>query len=63
MVRWRLTEGSAPQECQVMTQAKKIAPPEKLYSQMTGREKLSFIGKAFVFFASGGFIYPTIWID
>ena len=46
-----------------MTQARKTAPPEKLYSQMSGREKLTFIGKAFVFFVSGGFIFPTIWID
>jgi hypothetical protein len=63
MVRRRLPSGSVSQECQVMTQAKKIVVPEKLYSQMTGREKLSFIGKACVFFASGGFIFPTIWID
>ena len=46
-----------------MPQAKKIVVPEKLYSQMTGPEKLAFIGKAFVFFVSGGFIFPTIWVD
>ena len=36
---------------------------ERLYRDMSSREKLVFIGKAAVFFISGGFIYPTIWID
>lgn len=35
----------------------------KRFSTMTSREKISFIGKAFVFFLSGGFVYPTIWTD
>ena len=35
----------------------------KRFWDMTGREKLVFIGKAFVFFISGGFAYPTIWVD
>jgi hypothetical protein len=30
---------------------------------MDGREKLRFIGKALVFFVSGGFVFPTLWID
>jgi hypothetical protein len=36
---------------------------EVLYRDMSSREKLVFIGKALVFFISGGFIYPTLWID
>ncbi len=30
---------------------------------MNGSEKLVFIGKVCVFLISGGFIYPTIWVD
>ena len=37
--------------------------PGKRFVDMTGGEKVTFIGKAFVFFLSGGFVYPTIWID
>jgi hypothetical protein len=39
------------------------APAEKAFTAMTFREKLRFIGKAAVFFVSGGFIFPTMWID
>ena len=46
-----------------MSQRKKLAPPEKLYRDMTSQEKASFVGKALIFFLSGGFIYPTLWID
>jgi hypothetical protein len=42
---------------------KKAVKPERLFVEMNGREKLAFIGKALVFFASGGFVYPTLWID
>lgn len=35
----------------------------KPFSEMTFPEKLTFIGKACVFFASGGFVYPTLWVD
>jgi len=43
--------------------ARKRNQPEKLFRDMSGREKATFLGKALVFFASGGFIFPTIWID
>ena len=36
---------------------------DKPFSAMTGGQKMGFIAKAFVFFVSGGFIFPTIWID
>jgi len=36
---------------------------DKHFSAMTSNEKLSFIGKALVFFVSGGFIFPTMWVD
>lgn len=35
----------------------------KRFNTMAPREKLAFIGKAFVFFLSGGFVYPTMWTD
>jgi hypothetical protein len=25
--------------------------------------KLAFLGKAVIFFVSGGFIFPTLWVD
>lgn len=36
---------------------------DKPLSAMTPGEKAGFLGKALVFFVSGGFIYPTIWVD
>jgi len=36
---------------------------EVLYRDMSGHQKLVFLGKAAVFFISGGFIFPTVWID
>ena len=42
---------------------KKTARPEILFVNMTSGEKARFLAKALVFFASGGFIFPTIWID
>ena len=42
---------------------KKTAQPEKCFVDMTSSEKVRFLGKALVFFASGGFIFPTIWTD
>ena len=43
--------------------AKKTRQPEKTFTQMTSGEKATFLGKALIFFASGGFVFPTIWID
>jgi hypothetical protein len=39
------------------------AQPDKRFADMNGSEKLRFIGKALVFFVSGGFVFPTLWID
>lgn len=36
---------------------------DKRLSAMTLGEKMYFIGKALVFLVSGGFIFPTMWID
>ena len=36
---------------------------DKPFSAMTSSEKMTFIWKAAIFFISGGFIFPTIWID
>jgi hypothetical protein len=47
----------------MMIHAKNTVAAEKLYSAMNGREKLFFIAKACIFFISGGFIFPTLWID
>jgi hypothetical protein len=35
----------------------------KRFLELSGGEKLRFIGKALVFAASGGFIFPTMWTD
>jgi len=43
--------------------AKKRNQPERLFKEMNRREKFKFLGKALVFFASGGFVFPTIWVD
>jgi hypothetical protein len=43
--------------------ARKRRQPEKLFKDMSRRERVKFLGKALVFFVSGGFIFPTIWID
>ena len=36
---------------------------DRPFTAMTLGEKLNFIGKALVFFVSGGFIFPTMWTD
>ena len=36
---------------------------DRRFVDMTAHERLVFIGKALVFIVSGGFIYPTIWVD
>ena len=36
---------------------------DKPFKAMTPREKLRFACKALIFFVSGGFIFPTLWID
>ncbi|HUP93358.1 MAG TPA: hypothetical protein VM164_00525 [Burkholderiales bacterium] len=36
---------------------------DRRFVDMTSKERLVFIGKAFVFIVSGGFIFPTIWVD
>ena len=36
---------------------------DRRFIDMTSTERLVFIGKAFVFIISGGFIFPTIWVD
>jgi hypothetical protein len=33
------------------------------FSELTGGKKFRFVCKAFVFFVSGGFVYPTLWVD
>ena len=35
----------------------------KRFRELTWKEKLKFTGKALVFLASGGFVFPTMWID
>jgi hypothetical protein len=36
---------------------------DRRFADMNSHERLVFIGKAFVFLISGGFIFPTIWVD
>lgn len=35
----------------------------KRFSELSAADKLRFIGKATLFFLSGGFVFPTMWID
>ena len=51
-----------------MSNPPEVSPDErplndKPFSAMTAGEKTGFICKALVFFVSGGFIFPTLWID
>jgi hypothetical protein len=43
------------------------AAPEKLtgksFGEMSGSEKLTFIGKAFVMLLTGGFVFPNIFVE
>lgn len=36
---------------------------EILYKDMSGAQKVVFLAKVCVFFFSGGFVYPTLWVD
>lgn len=47
----------------IMTTTSGDSRTPKRFSEMTGFEKVRFACKAFVFFVSGGFVYPTLWID
>ena len=59
--------GGLTKECVMSDEPKaKIdvnALSDRRFSDMTPGEKLRFIGKALVFLISGGFIYPTLWVD
>ena len=46
-----------------MTTTHGDSPTPKRFSEMTGFEKVRFVCKAFVFFVTGGFVYPTLWVD
>lgn len=35
----------------------------KPFSQMTGVEKLRFLGKVCVMLISGGFVYPNVFVE
>ena len=36
---------------------------DRRMKDMSFREKLIYLGKVIVFLISGGFIFPTIWVD
>jgi hypothetical protein len=36
---------------------------DRRFADMTFNERLVFVAKALVFFISGGFIFPTTWVD
>ena len=36
---------------------------DRPFSEMNPREKVVFLVKMVVFFVSGGFIFPTLWVD
>jgi hypothetical protein len=35
----------------------------KRFGELTFPQKFRFICKSFVFFVSGGFVFPTMWVD
>ena len=42
--------------------SKPVEPPKK-FRDMTGRQKVRFVGKVMVFVISFGFIFPTLLVD
>ena len=46
-----------------MSKARSPADAGKRFRDMTRHQKVVFVCKAFVFFISGGFAYPTLWVD
>jgi hypothetical protein len=36
---------------------------DRRFSDMNPKEKVAFLVKALVFLVSGGFIFPTLWVD
>ena len=42
---------------------REIAEQHKPFSQLTGGQKMSFIGKACIFVITFGFAFPTIFSD
>jgi hypothetical protein len=36
---------------------------DKSFFEMTAGEKVRFLGKVLVFLVSGGFIYPSVWVE
>jgi hypothetical protein len=40
-----------------------ISPIGKSFFDMNFSEKIKFLGKAVVFFCTGGFVYPKVFIE
>jgi hypothetical protein len=53
-----LRGGFMPAEEKVVT-----TPSAIPFAAMDSAQKLAFVGKACVFFLSGGFIHPNLWRD
>lgn len=45
------------------TKMSETTKEEILYKDMSARQKVVFLAKVFVFIVSGGFVYPTLWVD
>lgn len=47
-----------------MSEADTVRPlNDRRFADMDGSEKLKFVGKAIVFFFTGGFVFPTMWVE
>jgi hypothetical protein len=46
-----------------MADNQKNVRSEVRFTDMSAGQRLRFLGKALVFFISGGFVFPTMWID
>jgi hypothetical protein len=54
-----LRGGFMPAEKKVETTTPSAIP----FAAMDNSQKLAFVGKACIFFLSGGFIHPNLWRD
>jgi hypothetical protein len=52
-------------EATIMSETDKASETlnDRRFTNMSFKEKLVFLGKALVFFISGGFVFPTLWVD
>jgi hypothetical protein len=53
----------ADQQSTVQASAASVSLTGKPFMDMTGSEKITFLGKAFVMLCTGGFAFPNIFVE